>query len=195
MKASEWNRYRDGLWIPQRKRTYFYWFKFLREAELSPNHEVDWSKYAGWGGREAILNDKFDDWWDKHWKKLFAVKNRGDKPEPRPYSLSTSQPKTEAIRIALLVWLLRDTPPDWAPRTEAKDASRKASPRKGSNSLAIAKRLIATERRKATPLAGIDPDYSSLKGGKEESQVQSVISRYMRSAKKTLENVCVGKFP
>ena len=46
----KWNRYRDGYFIPQRKRIYLYWFKFLQEAERSPEFKVNWNKYRGWGG-------------------------------------------------------------------------------------------------------------------------------------------------
>ena len=53
------NCYRDGLYIPHRKRTYLYWFKFLQEAERSPDYEVNWSKYRKWGGRKAVMNSKF----------------------------------------------------------------------------------------------------------------------------------------
>ena len=195
MKLSEWIRYRDKLWIPHRKRTYLYWFKFLQEAELSPDHKVDWEKYDGWGGADVVLNQKFDEWWDAHWKKLFAVSSRGEKPKQRSFAISTTQPKTEAIRISLLIWKLRNTPPDWEPRTASRDVSRKASPRKGSNSLAIARRLKATEKRRATPIAAIDPDYIPKEGDSNETTVQSLVSRYMRAAKKTLANVCKGQFP
>jgi len=62
--AYDWNRYKDGFWIPHRKRVFLYWFKYLQQAELSPRHNVDWTKYDGWGGANAVLGMKFDNWWD-----------------------------------------------------------------------------------------------------------------------------------
>lgn len=101
------NRYRDGLYIPHRKRTHLYWFKFLQEAERSPDYQVDWSKYRKWGGRKAVMNSKFDDWWEEYWKSLFGVKERNGTPK---VELSTKSPKTETIRMTWLVWMYRDTP-------------------------------------------------------------------------------------
>ena len=60
--SSDWNRYRDGLWIESRKRVYLYWFKFLKLAEQSPEHKVQWNKYREWGGKNAVMNMKFDVW-------------------------------------------------------------------------------------------------------------------------------------
>ena len=57
----DWIRYKDGYWIPHRKRVYLYWFKYLQQAELSPRHTVDWTQYDGWGGANAVLGMKFDD--------------------------------------------------------------------------------------------------------------------------------------
>jgi hypothetical protein len=197
MKTSEWVRYRDGLWIPQRKRTYLYWFKFLQEAELSSEYQVDWSKYPGWGGAEVILNQKFDVWWEERWKALFAVASRGAPKSEERFPLSTSQPKTEAIRISLLVWQLRNTPPDYEPsetfRINQNNTNRKKAQRRGGNTLAIARKLIATEKRKATPLVGIDPTRRNISGS-TENEIQSRVGRYLRSAKQTLTNVCAGSF-
>tara|TARA_B100000780_G_scaffold264244_1_gene218739 strand:+ start:2150 stop:2629 length:480 start_codon:yes stop_codon:yes gene_type:complete len=97
-------RYRDNLWLVQRKRVYLYWFKFLKVAEIESDYSVDWSKYAGWGGSDQIIGQKFDDWWEDHWRELFAVKNKGDDPL---YLTSTSQTKTDAYKIMLNVHLLK----------------------------------------------------------------------------------------
>lgn len=102
--ASAYVRYRDGLWIQSRKRVYLYWFKFLQEAERSTTHTVDWSKYEAWGGRDAVMNSRFDDWWETHWKVCFGITERFGTP---PYPLSTAQPKANAYRIALLVYQQR----------------------------------------------------------------------------------------
>ena len=67
---SENIRYREGLWIPYRKRAYLYWFKFLQEAERHPDYKVDWKKYRDWGGGDLILHQRFDDWWEDRWVKF-----------------------------------------------------------------------------------------------------------------------------
>jgi len=118
---------------------------------------------------------------------------------PKRFQLSTKQPKTEAIRISLLVWQARNTPPDMTPR---KRDSRKSTPRRGGRTLAIARKVIAEEKRKATPLWGITPPEAvgadnefSTTQFKIEQEVQSKVGRYMRNARKTLSNVSNGTFP
>jgi hypothetical protein len=195
MRTSEWIRYKDGLWIPYRKRTYLYWFKFLQEAEAAPDTEfkVDWNKYRGWGGSNVILGQKFDTWWEDRWVNLFGVEDRWmDKSKSR-FDLTTSRPKTEAIRIALLVYQNRNTPPDWTPRkVDSADGFRRTTTtkRRGGKTLAIARKVIQLEKRKATPLWGINPDEALL-----EQEVQSRVGRYLRNANKILANVCEGRFP
>ena len=185
-KTSEWIRYRDGLWIPQRRRTYFYWFKYLQEAELSESHTVDWTKYAEWGGPSAIVGQKFDPWWKNHWKKIFAVKSRGAPTDEVRFPLTTSQPKTEAIRMALLIWQNRNAGLDLplgSPR-----------PKNARNTSDIAKAVLRIERRVGTPLSGINPD----RGGQDgmiKSEAQSRVGRYLKNAEKILANVCEGRFP
>jgi hypothetical protein len=185
-KSSEWKRFRDGLWLPQRKRTYLYWFKFLQEAELSDTHVVDWSKYSGWGGTESIVGQKFDPWWEAHWKTLFAVKSRGAPKVECPFPLSTSQPKMEAIRIALLVWRCRNAGLNLPPGS--------ARPKNARNSEAIANAVLRLEKRKATPLMGITP----IRNGRDgilTSEAQSRVGRYLTKAEMILANVCEGRFP
>jgi hypothetical protein len=75
---SEYVRYRDGKWIQCRKRIYLYWFKFLRHAEESSEHKVNWRKYQDWGGRDAVMNMRFDDWWEQHWKHCFGIDEEKD---------------------------------------------------------------------------------------------------------------------
>ena len=86
----KWIRYRDGIWIPHRKRTYLYWFKFLQEAESSPDFSVNWSKYRGWGGANEVMRTRFDDWWEDHWKDLFGVEGIGDCPSSYKLEQSTA---------------------------------------------------------------------------------------------------------
>ena len=97
-------RFRDNLWLVQRKRVYSCWFKFLQIAEAENDYSVNWSKYAGWGGPDQIMGQKFDDWWEDHWKELFAVKNQGDNPL---YLTSTKQTKPDAYKIMLRVHSLK----------------------------------------------------------------------------------------
>ena len=189
--SSEWIRYRDGLWIPYRKRTYLYWFKFLQEAERSPDFKVNWRKYRGWGGANEVIGSKFDDWWNDHWKDLFSVPSKGSDLRKVKFPLTTRQPKTEAIRISWLVWLHRDKPADYKPRF-SRVAGGTYYPKRGSNSLAIARKIIATEKRN-TYLAHLDPDDETNLN--EDKTISSLIARYKRRAKKTTENVCQGMFP
>ena len=57
---SEWVRYRDGTWIECRKRIYLYWYKFLRHAEESSEHKVNWKKYDSWGGKNGGVAETFN---------------------------------------------------------------------------------------------------------------------------------------
>ena len=56
---SDYVRFHNGYWYPVRMTTYLYWFKFLQEAEVSSEFEVDWKKYKAWGGREEIMSKQF----------------------------------------------------------------------------------------------------------------------------------------
>ena len=66
------------LWIPNRKRLFLYWYKFLQHALKDENRKVNMKKYSGWGTRETILTEKFDDWWKDNWVKLFGYKEGGN---------------------------------------------------------------------------------------------------------------------
>ena len=89
------------LWIPYRKRCFGLWFKFLQHAERSPDHQVDWKHYDGWGGANVVLGTKFDEWWEERWKELFATKVKGEQPK---FPLATQKPKPDGIRYALLIY-------------------------------------------------------------------------------------------
>jgi hypothetical protein len=173
----DWIRYKDGYWIPHRKRVYLYWFKYLQQAELSPRHTVDWTQYDGWGGANAVLGMKFDDWWNDNWKELFGTKDRSATPR---YPISTKQPKTEALRLSLLCWERRDAPV-WGKR---------------GNALSIAKQVYEYELGTA---GSMNPDtFQVIDGGEyvsDPQRLQSIVSRYLRNARKYLGNVCKGKFP
>ena len=63
---------------------------------------------------------------------------------------------------------------------------------RGANNLAITRRIIATEKRKATYIASIDPDDPTNEN--DDKVISSLIGRHKRAAKKTTENVCDGMF-
>ena len=182
-----WNRYKEGLFIPARMRIYSLWYHYLREAELSPDHKVNWKKYRGWGGSKVVLNQPFDDWWKERWKDLFSSKDGSSKSKVK-FPLTTNQPKARAIRIALKIWRLRDTPPDYTPKSYGGKEVRSYS-RRGGKNLAIARKLIATERYKHS-YSDINPEKVD-----DEQILQSKIGRYKRQSMKILDNVCEGNFP
>ena len=137
-----------------------------------------------------MMGSRFDDWWEDHWKDLFGVETKGVDPSKTKFPLSTTQPKTGSIRISWLVWMNRDTPPDYISKASGKELTRYS--KRGSNHLAIARKIIATEKRQ-TYLAPLDlVDDFNLN---EDKTISSLIGRYNRRAKKTTENVCEGLFP
>jgi hypothetical protein len=168
---SRWVKYRDGLWIPHRKRVYLYWFKFLQHAEKDPDWKVDWRKYRGWGGSNEMLGSKFDEWWEKHWKDLFAVENEGDKPK---FSLTTTKPKVDGYRTALLVYENREFGSNWE----------------------IAKRIQRIEERRRYGVQSFFYAYDDVEEGKEDKMIiQSRVGRYKKLANRILDSVCEGRFP
>jgi hypothetical protein len=84
----------------------------------------------------------------------------------------------------------RDTPPDYISKASGKELTKYN--KRGSNHLAIARKIIATEKRQ-TYLAPLDPDDDTNEN--EDKTISSLIGRYKRRTKKTTENVCEGKFP
>ena len=191
--AYDWNRYKDGFWIPHRKRVFLYWFKYLQQAELSSSHKVDWTKYEGWGGANTILGMKFDNWWDANWKELFGTKDRSETPK---FPISTKQPKTEALRLSLLCWERRDAP----------------FLGKRGNTLSIAKQVyeyelgISGEKKPRYTDENFDasfmnPDTFTRRDKDDGNEyidpqaLQSIVGRYLRNARKYLTNVSNGQFP
>jgi hypothetical protein len=51
------------------KRVYRLWFEFLKRAYQDDSVSVDENFYGDWGD---VLNTKASDWWEEHWKDLFA---------------------------------------------------------------------------------------------------------------------------
>jgi len=90
-----------GLWIQHRKTVYLYWWKFLQHAEKDENFQVDWSKYQSWGGRELVMNSKFDDWWNDYWMDCFGFPEK----QPRLAKYHTKRkPKIDAMRSYLFTY-------------------------------------------------------------------------------------------
>lgn len=189
--AYDWIRYKDGYWIAHRKRLYLYWFKYLQEAQLCEDYEIDWSKYNGWGGANEIMGTRFDDWWQNHWIELFGTKDRTDQPK---FPISTKQPKTEALRLSLLCWQRRDAPV-WGKR---------------GNALSIAKQVYEYElgisgEKKARygddefTAGSMNPggyqSMNDLEGANDKQRLQSIVGRYLKNARRYLANVCEGRFP
>ena len=100
MKKSKNIRYdkESKLWITHRKRVYVYWYKFLQIA-IQENRKINRQFYGRWGN----LNLKFDDWWKKNWKHLFA---KWDGEDPL-IKTSTDKVKADAYKHRLKVYELR----------------------------------------------------------------------------------------
>ena len=170
--GSKWVRYdaKMGLWIPSRKRVFLYWYKFLQEAEMSDEYQVDWKKYKGWGGAKVVLNTKFDDWWKERWIDLFGYEGTRDGgfldgQQPR-YYLSTTRPKANGIRYALMVYQNRHR----------------------GGTLEIADWIVSYEQKRSMLR-------TSAFQLPESFDRQSKVGRYRMNAHKILENVSVGVFP
>ena len=172
---SRWVKYKDGYWIPVRKRNYLYWYKFLQIAEQSPDYKVDWKKYKGWGNANVILGTPFDSWWNENWIKLFGIKKEGDTPK---FPLSTKQPKTDSYRYALLVYENKDVGSNWeiAVKIVKRENKKRGLGMTGNSHLFFAD----------------EPDKI---GAEDKMIIQSRIGRYKQQGKKILTNVSVGVFP
>jgi hypothetical protein len=170
---SRWVRYDAAtkLWIPNRKRIYLYWYKFLQLALSESPQRVDLEVYKDWGNLEYIASATFDEWWRSHWVDLFGYKD-GESPK---FSLSTSRPKTDAIRYAYLVYTNRHRGDNWdiACWIQKREVSRRGIP--------VPSFAYATE--------GIQFSVE------DKLIVQSRVGRYKRQAKAILSNVCSGVFP
>ena len=98
---SDYVKFHDGYWYPVRMTTYLYWFKFLQEAELSREFEVDWKKYKDWGSKEEIMDKIFPlnfiwefkkQFFDEKSAELFGMKERNG--IPIDVKVIDSDPKT-----------------------------------------------------------------------------------------------------
>ena len=172
---SRWVRYRDGMWIPTRKRIYLYWFKFLQHAEKDESKNVDWKKYSGWGGSNYILGTKFDMFWEDNWKKLFGVKDVYDEPK---FPLSTEKPKPDGYRYSLLVYENRHRGSNWE---IAKWISKREVSKRGAG-LTSSSLFYSRE--------DMEGEYSV----EDKMIIQSRIGRYKNSTDRYLNSVCNGMF-
>ncbi len=112
MSKSQYIKYDkpNKLWIQHRKVVYLYWFKFLQHAEKNKKFSVDWEKYKSWGGREVVMNTKFDDWWKDYWKDLFSFAE--GQPTNAPFH-TKKKPEVIAMRTTLLVYERRHKGDKW----------------------------------------------------------------------------------
>jgi hypothetical protein len=170
---SRWVRYDKNaqLWIPNRKRIYLYWYKFLQLALVDGLTPARWGAYKGWGTPADILSQPFDAWWGEHWVDLFGYPEGG---QPK-FSLSTSRPKTDAIRYAYLVHIHRGRGDNWeiAQYIQKRETSKRGIP--------VPSFAYATE--------GV------VYGAEDKLTVQSRVGRYKQMAQQIIDNVRDGTFP
>ena len=178
MKTSRYYRYQDGYWLKSRYILHRYWFKFLRYAELDPRRVVDWSKYDGWGGPSAVLNERFELWWKTHWKDLFGVLNERDNAR---YEVSRRKVRADTIRISLLVYEHRHLADNWA----IYDALNKRYRNLGS-----LETKFDHDDAGAVILERGKPKVSVL----EAKQINRHMKRYRDYAEYLLDEVCEGRF-
>ena len=168
------------LWIPDYYVLYAYWYRFLQIA-VEENRDIDWTRYEGWGGPEVIQNTKFRKWWLEHWKELFGVKTEllaghsspyvGVTKSSRRFHLSTNRPKRNGIKVALRVYENKHRGENW----EINEY--------------LYKKYV---EKKGIDMGSIN---AKAKTAWDTKEVNRTINRYMDSAQKHLDNVCLGKFP
>ena len=179
------------LWIPSRKIVYLYWFRFLQLAEQDPNRSVDWSKYQGWGGANAVLGMKFDDWWEEHWIDLFGIENEGDEPK---FPLTTKRPKTDGIRYALRIYENRHRGSTWDIAVWFKRNEKRMYFLEFFGKIQEDMDTRTRLRRDGQGNA-MDENSEAYLNALDKRDVQRKVSRYLKSAEQYLDSVCLGKFP
>ena len=206
---SEYVRYREGTWIQSRKRVYLYWYKFLRHAEKSADHKVQWNKYRAWGGKDAVMNMKFDDWWEEHWKDCFGI----DEEKGNAKYMLSKRHKADAVRYALLCYENQHRGTNWeiaiyiqkietqriypVPKfTYAlEDLRTKTHMSKGETR----KRVYDEESRSNYKIVSEyrdveEYDYEAFANREEKRMVQGYVSSYLKEAKNYLKSVSIGEF-
>ena len=187
MKARKYARYdkKSGLWIKHGKRIYLYWFKLLQLAEDSSKHNVDWNKYHAWGGRNAVMSMKFDDWWKKYWKSCFGVKQQGDIAK---HDTSKSQLKGDGIRYSYYVVYYFHKYPKYKGYDVALKLYKEVNRKRASNT---------SKRTLGTFLVCLDDILENDKRSTHhlKSELQSRVSRFKSKGNLLLKNVCKGIYP
>jgi len=187
-------RYKEGLWLPYRKKNYVYWFKFLQFAEDSDQFSVDWKKYKSWGGKNEVMGRKFDDWREENWKENFGLTERTDKQK---FPFTTTRPKTEAIRISYLCWRFKDVPMKIGKRKNTLDIAN-----------AVYKYELGLDKRRKQPrkyVGEFDIESFNPYGEKmaddgelyevDQKELTNTINRALKRARETMGRICVGQFP
>jgi hypothetical protein len=218
MSKSQYIKYDkpNKLWIQHRKVVYLYWFKFLQHAERSDKFSVKWDKYKTWGGREVVMNTKFDDWWKDHWKGLFSFAE--GQLTNAPFN-TKKKPEVIAMRTSLLVYEKRHKGDKWdigcaVARSENNKGRPLASSLQGEKDYPVniwelkfkGKKLI----RDPNIIENPDDIYNRpyFKRGKSDDveqvsdelylnrllkrRVQGYVSRYFKQADELMFNICNG---
>lgn len=187
-------RKKDGLWIPHRKRTYLYWYKFLQLRKLM-KLTIKGDKYRGWD-LDSILDISFDDWWDSHWKKLFATEKKGQQPK---FITSTKRIKYESIRFTYFVGCLSENINPISPTNFKYNL-----PKIPRTNQWIGHQVVKYELSRRYPTNSnlfypTDKNYVPIKPHELDSEqrrmVGQEISRHKSYFKKILKNVQKGMFP
>jgi hypothetical protein len=218
MSKSQYIKYDkpNKLWIQHRKVVYLYWFKFLQHAERSDKFSVKWDKYKTWGGREVVMNTKFDDWWKDHWKDLFSFAE--GQLTNAPFH-TKKKPEVIAMRTALLVYEKRHKGDKWdigcaVARSEHNKGRPLVSSLQGEKDYPVniwelkfkGKKLIRDPNLIENPDDIYNRPY--FKRGKSDDveqvsdelylnrllkrRVQGYVSRYFKQADELMFNICNG---
>ena len=112
MSKSQYIKYDKNTqtWIQHRKVVYLYWYKFLQHAETDERFTVNWSLYESWGGRDVVMNTKFDEWWKTYWRENFGFrKDQGD----RARFHTDKNPEITAMRTCLQIYENKHRGDNW----------------------------------------------------------------------------------
>lgn len=172
-KKSEFRKYREGLWLPYRYVLYSYWYQYLKIAHQE-NRKIEWKKYEEWGTPEELFSQSFRTWWEKNWKRLFAVEDAYS--ETGKFLMSTRYPKADAIKTALTVYRLKY-------RFEEKQNYQIYN--------WVMDNKVKTDKWKK-PYGSLFDTGKTIQTTKE---INRNFKRYTAQAERILQNVCDGQFP
>lgn len=202
-KTSRWKKHsgHDALWIQSRKVIYLYWYKFLQEAEKSDEFEVDWSLYEAWGGRDAVMSDDFDTFWEDRWRELFAIDVQTGTAK---YPISSKSPKAKGIRYALLAWQNRHLSTwdfaIWLKDHESRDEDSlgRKKKRKGVGSHIVSADVNLNVKNRLTSDGfgnKIESDYKAKDNQELKKKIQRMVRGYLKNSRRHLSAVSLGTFP